>query len=95
MQIQNNKLSFKGQNIYAGIDAHLKSWTVTIQVEDRVHKTFSQSPEPKVLVDYLRRHFPEGNYFSAYEASFCGFRAHYELNEMGKFLLRLVLFFIF
>lgn len=28
MQKQSNTLNFKGQNIYVGIDVHLKSWTV-------------------------------------------------------------------
>ena len=35
-------ISFKGQNIYVGIDVHLKSWKVTILVNDMEHKTFSQ-----------------------------------------------------
>ena len=28
MQKQSNTLNFEGQNIYVGIDVHLKSWTV-------------------------------------------------------------------
>jgi len=83
MQIQNNKLSFKGQNIYAGIDTHLRSWKVTVMVEKREYKTFCQPPEPMLLSDYLKRNFPDGDYFSAYEASFGGCWAHYELNRIG------------
>lgn len=30
---QRNKLNFKGQNIYIGIDVHKKSWSVTILSE--------------------------------------------------------------
>ena len=30
MRQQSNEISFKGQNIYIGIDVHLKSWSVTI-----------------------------------------------------------------
>jgi hypothetical protein len=30
MQKQNYELDFTGQDIYAGIDAHLKSWKITI-----------------------------------------------------------------
>lgn len=33
MQKQNLELNFEGQNIYAGIDVHLKSWTVTVLTE--------------------------------------------------------------
>jgi hypothetical protein len=29
---QINTLDFKGQNIYVGIDIHLKSWSVTVSV---------------------------------------------------------------
>ncbi len=28
--VQRNKLDFKGQNIYVGIDVHLKSWSVVV-----------------------------------------------------------------
>jgi hypothetical protein len=28
MQAQKNELNFKGQDIYVGIDVHLKSWMV-------------------------------------------------------------------
>jgi len=35
------------------------------------------------LWKYLRKNFPEGNYYSAYEAGFCGFKAHRELTECG------------
>ena len=28
MRKQSNTLNFEGQNIYVGIDVHLKSWTV-------------------------------------------------------------------
>lgn len=30
MQKQSNTLNFEGQNIYVGIDVHLKSWTISI-----------------------------------------------------------------
>lgn len=46
MQTQRNKLNFKGENIYVGIDVHLKSCSVTILTEHNHHKTFSQPPEP-------------------------------------------------
>ena len=67
---QRNKLNFKGQNIYIGIDVHKKSWSVTILSENSVLKKFSQTPNPKLLYDFLARNYPEGNYNSVYE-SFC------------------------
>lgn len=83
MKTKVRTISFKGQNIYVGIDVHLKSWTVTIMVEEVVCKTFSQNPDAKVLHDYLHKKFPEGNYFSVYEAGFCGFSVHRELIKYG------------
>lgn len=83
MQTKGNRISFKGQDIYVGIDTHLKSWKVTIMTENLLHKTFSQDPKPEILYNYLQRNFPEGNYYSVYEASFCGFVAHRSLNALG------------
>lgn len=83
MPTTRNKISFKGQNIYVGIDSHLKSWKVTIMTETLLHKTFSQDPEPETLVNYLRKNFPGANYYSAYEASFCGYGIHRELERLG------------
>jgi transposase len=76
-------LDYSGQNIYAGLDTHLKSWKVSIIVGEISWKTFSQDPTPEVLKNYLAKNFPNGNYFSAYEASFSGFGAHRKLLEIG------------
>jgi len=83
MQTKGKRISFKGQEIYVGIDTHLKSWKVTIMTANLVHKTFSQDPNPEILYTYLKRNFPEGNYNSAYEASFCGFWIHRSLLSLG------------
>ena len=83
MQDKSSKLDFTGQNIYIGLDTHLKSWRTTIRVGNTFFKTFSQNPEPKILFAYLKKNFPGANYFSAYEASFSGFSAHRELNKLG------------
>lgn len=83
MQTQKNKLDFAGQNIYVGFDVHLKSWKVTIMTEHITHKTFSQSPQPELLYQYLKKHFPGGTYHSAYEAGFCGYWIHNKLKSFG------------
>ena len=49
---QRNKISFKGQNIYIGLDVHLKSWSVTILSETSVLKKYSQDASPEVFVDH-------------------------------------------
>lgn len=83
MLTQNSVLDFKGQNIFVGIDVHLKSWTVTILNEELMHKTFTQPACAETLCNYLKRNFPGGNYNSVYEAGFSGFWTHYRLKEMG------------
>jgi transposase len=66
-----------------GIDVHLKSWKVTILTETQPHKAFSQPPKLEVLAGYLKKHFPNGIYHSAYEAGFSGSWAHYRLMSLG------------
>ena len=69
-RVQINKLDFKGQNIYIGIDVHLKSWSVTVL------KKFSQDPQTEALHKFLTSNYPGANYYSVYEAGFCGFWIH-------------------
>jgi len=83
MQTQSTELNFEGQNLFVGIDVHLKSWTVSIVTDHLMHKTFTQPASAKVLSNYLNRNFPGGVYNSVYEAGFSGFWSHYMLKEMG------------
>lgn len=83
MQTQNYKLNFAGQNIYVGFDSHKADWTVSIIHESIMCKTFTQPPSPTILSSYLKKNYPGANYFSAYEASFCGFWIHKELIKLG------------
>lgn len=83
MQTQSNKIDFNGQNIYAGLDVHLKNWKVTIMTEKLTHKTFSQPPKPEALFHYLRKTFPGGTYHTAYEAGFSGYWIHNKLLNFG------------
>ena len=80
---QSNRISFKGQNIYIGIDVHLKSWSVTILSETSVLKRMSQEVDPDALHRFLISHYPEAEYYSVYEAGFCGFWIHDRLMELG------------
>lgn len=80
---QSNKLNFKGQSIYVGIDVHLKSWSVTVLSETSVLKKFSQSPNPEALHKFLAINYPGASYHSVYEAGFCGFWIHERLTMLG------------
>jgi transposase len=83
MQTQRKELNFEGQSVFVGLDVHLKSWTVSIFTEKLHHKTFSQPPKAEILSEYLKYNFPNASYFSTYEAGFCGFWAHFRLEELG------------
>lgn len=83
MKTQRNEISFKGQSIYAGIDVHLKSWSVAILSQTSVLKKFRMDPNPEVLHTYLTTHYPEADFYSVYEAGFCGFWIHDRLTSLG------------
>jgi transposase len=83
MQTQVRTFDFTGQNIYTGIDVHKKNWRVSIYSERLHHKSFHQPADPKALYHYLSRHFPKANYHSVYEAGYCGFWVHKQLQDLG------------
>ncbi|HKK63131.1 MAG TPA: IS110 family transposase [Bacteroidales bacterium] len=83
MQEKVKELNFHEQNIYTGIDIHLKNWVVTVMLEHSLHKKMSINPSGKDLKNYLDKNFPGGNYLTAYEAGFTGFSTHWELENCG------------
>lgn len=80
---QSNKLDFTGQAFYLGIDVHKPHWLVTIRNNNMELKTLSMNPSPEELSRYMQRHYPGGDYYSCYEAGFCGFWIHRELQQLG------------
>lgn len=83
MEKQNNSISFNNQRFYIGVDVHKKQWTVTIRSNKLALKTFSMKPSAKELSEYMRKKYPGGEYRSVYEAGFCGYSAHRELESYG------------
>lgn len=84
MQTQvTKKIDFSGKDLFIGLDVHKKSWSVTIVVDGIEHRTFTQPPDPGALKNYLQKMYPGGSYNSAYEAGFCGYGIHRELNSLG------------
>ena len=71
------------QNVYIGLDVHLKNWSVNIIHGGVQRKSFSQVASVEALVSYLKKNYPDMDYYSAYEAGFCGFSVHYALWEAG------------
>lgn len=80
---QLTKINFKGQRIYAGIDVHLRSWSVSIYMDDISLGTKSFPPSAKILGSYLRKMYPGGEYLSVYEAGYSGYWIHEELEREG------------
>jgi transposase len=54
-----------------------------MMVNDMFHKTFRQDPHTALLVKYLHRNFPGARYHCVYEAGYCGFWIHDQLQESG------------
>ncbi len=81
--MQRNKISFKGQKIFIGIDVHKKNWSVTVLTEAGYKRTYSQNASAREIFDFLDRHFPDGEYLAVYEAGFTGFSTYYDLVSLG------------
>ena len=81
--MQRNKISFKGQKIFVGIDVHDKTWDVAIAPEVGIVKRHPQKASAKELFDFLKKHYPDGDYLAVYESGFSGFSTYYALKEVG------------
>lgn len=78
-----NLPDFKNQQFFIGIDVHDKNWMVTINSNKLLLKRFSMNPDPGELARYMEKKYPGGEYFSTYEAGFCGYWIHRELIRLG------------
>ena len=80
--MQRNKISFKGQKIFIRIDVHKKNWDVAIAPEIGIVKRHPQKASAKELFDFLKKHYPDGDYLAVYESGFSGFSTYYALNDV-------------
>lgn len=84
MPLQSNKNSYKGQNVYIGIDVHSKQWHVYASPWPGIGaKAICMQPEAEGLLSYLKKTYPGARYLSSYESGFCGFSAHRKLISIG------------
>lgn len=81
--MQTNLKDFTGENIYVGIDAHLKSWKVTLMSDELELRNFTQEPDSTKLANFLHKHYSGANFSCVYEASFGGFNAQRALSTAG------------
>ena len=81
--MQRNKISFIGQKIFVGIDVHKRKWSVATITESGHQRVHTQNASAQELIDFLHRHYPEGDYLAVYEAGFTGFSTYYALADAG------------
>lgn len=75
--------NFEGKTVFVGMDVHKKSYSVTCILEKTVIKKATMKASPEVVVEFLKKYFPNALIKSAYEAGFCGFPLHRYLVENG------------
>ena len=80
---ENKRTDFRNQDFHIGIDVHKKNWLITIRNNQMELRTFSMNPSPEELHQHMQHNYPGGRYISAYEAGFCGFWIHRELQSYG------------
>ena len=69
--------------LFIGIDIHKRSWKVHCATDLSGGRTFSMSPDPECLREYVERHYPDHEVSTAYEAGCCGYRAHRCFESYG------------
>ena len=77
------KANFAGQTIYIGMDVHKSSWNLGIHLNDHFVKNVHQKPNPVIMANYLRQHYPNARYAAAYEAGKFGFWIQRQLTQLG------------
>lgn len=77
------KIDYTDQKLYIGLDVHKKSWQVTVLSDTFSLRSFNQPPSSNDLARFLLDHYPGATYYSAYEAGFCGYTYHRQLNQLG------------
>ena len=77
------KTNFAGQIVYSGMDIHKGSWNLGIFLNDMFVKNVHQKPNPTIMVNYLKQHYPGARYIAAYEAGKFGFWIQRQLTGLG------------
>jgi transposase len=77
------KTNFAGQTVYVGMDIHKVSWNLGIHLNDMFVKNVHQKPNPTMMANYLKQHYPNARYKAAYEAGKFGFWIQRQLTSLG------------
>jgi transposase len=81
--MNSQRIDYTSQDFFLGIDVHHKIWKVTVRTNNMELKTFSMNPSAEQLYRYMHKRYPEGNYYSVYEAGFSGYWIDTELKKWG------------
>jgi transposase len=65
------------------MDIHKSGWNLGIHLNDVFVKNVHQKPNPYIMVNYLKQHYPDAHYKAAYEAGKFGFRIQRQLTSLG------------
>jgi transposase len=76
-------LCFEGETICVGLDAHKTNWKIHSRMGQVDLISFSQDPDPYLLNNFFKRHYPGANVKVVYEAGFCGFGIQRSLTQLG------------
>ena len=76
-------IDFSNKVLYVGMDVHKNSWNLGIHLNDMFVKNIHQKPNPHLMAAYLKQHFPNARYRTAYEAGKFGFWIQRQLTGLG------------
>lgn len=76
-------VTYKGKKVYAGIDVHKKTYSVTVICGSEIVARDTMQASPDGLGRYLKKRFSGAQIFSVYEAGFSGFGLHRKLVGLG------------
>ena len=77
------KTNFTGQTIFVGMDVHKNSWNLGIHLNAQFIRNVHQKPNPSVMSNYLKQHYPGAAYKAVYEAGKFGFWIQRQLTGLG------------
>ncbi|WP_199287999.1 hypothetical protein [Robertkochia solimangrovi] len=69
--------------LFIGIDIHKRSWKVHCATDLFAGKSFSMPPDPLQLRTFVKKHFPDHEVSTAYEAGCCGYSTHRSFISFG------------
>ena len=77
------QLSFAGETIFCGLDAHKTNWKINCRMGDVEIASFSQNADTALFKKHMSKNYPDAQIKVAYEAGFCGFGIQRSLKELG------------